>query len=97
MALSEMEKRILQLRFNTESISNAKKIDYQEYRLSKKQIISKLAEEGHKVSMVEITNFLKSKLGDRKSLDYGDISPLRLYVDLPRYPGCCNRLHTGCG
>ena len=51
MALSEMEKRILQLRFNTESISNAKKIDYQEYRLSKKQIISKLAEEGHKVSI----------------------------------------------
>ena len=46
------------------------KIDYQEYRLSK-QIISRLAEEGHKVSMVEITNFLKSKLGDRKSLDYG--------------------------
>mgnify|MGYP001162474153 FL=1 len=71
MALSEMEKRILQLRFNTESISNAKKIDYQEYRLSKKQIISKLAEEGHKVSMVEITNFLKSKLGFRKSFDYG--------------------------
>ena len=71
MGLSEIEKRILQLRFNTESISNAKKIDYQEYRLSKKQIISKLAEEGHKVSMVEITNFLKSKLGDRKSLDYG--------------------------
>ena len=71
MALSEIQKRILQLRFNTESISNAKKIDYQEYRLSKKQIISKLAEEGHKVSMVEITNFLKSKLGFRKSFDYG--------------------------
>ena len=71
MGLSEIEKRILQLRFNTESISNAKKIDYQEYRLSKKQIISKLAEEGHKVSMVEITNFLKSKLGFRKSFDYG--------------------------
>ena len=48
-----------------------KKIDYQEYRLSKKQIITKLAEEGHKVSMVEITNFLKSKLGFRKSFDYG--------------------------
>jgi len=71
MALSEIQKRILQLRFNTESISNAKKIDYQEYRLSKKQIISKLAEEGHKVSMIEITNFLKSKLGFRKSFDYG--------------------------
>ena len=71
MALSEMEKRILQLRFNTESVSNAKKIDYQDYRLSKKQIISKLAEEGHKVSMIEITNFLKSKLGFRKSFDYG--------------------------
>tara|TARA_B100001057_G_scaffold412252_1_gene428263 strand:+ start:1434 stop:2348 length:915 start_codon:yes stop_codon:yes gene_type:complete len=71
MALSEIEKRILQLRFNTESISSAKKIDYQEYRLSKKQIISKLTEEGHKVSMVEITNFLKSKLGFRKSFDYG--------------------------
>ena len=71
MALTETQKKILKLRFDTDNIKEAKKADYQDYHLSKKQIVERFADEGKKISTVEITEFLRKKLGHRKSLDYG--------------------------